>query len=88
MPVSSPPPHPPNNVEGEAWQDKRCFPLPLSDTFLFNIVNGGVWAGRACNALGLTRQNRVTIVNRKNEFSRAKQGNLEVLGLVETLRLA
>ncbi|MAA76311.1 MAG: cyclic nucleotide-binding protein [Salinisphaeraceae bacterium] len=38
-----------------------------------------VGAGDAAieNALGLTRQNRVTIVNRKNEFSRAKQGNLD-----------
>lgn len=40
-----------------------------------------VGAGDAAieNALGLARGNRVTIVNRKNEFSRAKQGNLNAV---------
>lgn len=31
------------------------------------------------NALGLARGNRVVIVNRKDEFSRAKQGNLDAI---------
>ena len=40
-----------------------------------------VGAGDAAieNALGLARQNRVVIVNRRNEFSRAKQGNLDAV---------
>lgn len=40
-----------------------------------------VGAGDAAieNALGLARGNRVTIVNRKSEFSRAKQGNLDAV---------
>ncbi|MDT0618789.1 cyclic nucleotide-binding domain-containing protein [Salinisphaera sp. P385] len=38
-----------------------------------------VGAGDAAieNAIGLTRKNRVVIVNRRGEFSRAKQGNLD-----------
>lgn len=31
------------------------------------------------NALALARQNRVIIINRKNEFTRAKQGNLDAV---------
>jgi Fe-S-cluster-containing hydrogenase component 2/thioredoxin reductase len=40
-----------------------------------------VGAGDAAieNALGLARHNRVVIVNRRNEFSRAKQGNLDAV---------
>lgn len=40
-----------------------------------------VGAGDAAieNALGLARRNRVVIVNRRNEFSRAKQGNLDAV---------
>lgn len=40
-----------------------------------------VGAGDAAieNALGLARQNRVVIINRRNEFSRAKQGNLDAV---------
>lgn len=40
-----------------------------------------VGAGDAAieNALGLARQNRVTIINRRMEFSRAKQGNLDAV---------
>lgn len=40
-----------------------------------------VGAGDAAieNALGLARQNRVVIINRRMEFSRAKQGNLDAV---------
>ena len=40
-----------------------------------------VGAGDAAieNALGLARQNRVCIVNRRSEFARAKQGNLDAV---------
>ncbi len=50
-----------------------------------------VGAGDAAieNALALARQNRVGIINRKNEFSRAKQGNLDaVLAAINNQDLA
>lgn len=44
-----------------------------------DIVVMGAGDAAIENALGLARHNRVVIVNRRNEFSRAKQGNLDAV---------
>ncbi|MGJ8663406.1 MAG: cyclic nucleotide-binding domain-containing protein [Marinicella sp.] len=66
----------PNDAESEFVQYTLDDPLAYQDK-TFVVVGAGDAAIE--NAMGLTTQNEVHIINRRNEFSRAKEGNLNAI---------
>ena len=67
-------------VDGDAESDFVLYTLDDADAYRGeSIVVVGAGDAAIENAIALARQNRVTIVNRRGEFSRAKEGNLSAI---------
>jgi len=67
-------------VSGDAESDFVQYTLDDPDAFSEEtIVVVGAGDAAIENAIALTRQNKVVIVNRRSEFSRAKEGNLNAI---------
>ncbi len=71
-------------VDGQDWERVQ---YQLDDPLEYDgetIVVVGAGDAAIENAIGLTEQNEVIIINRKGEFARAKQGNLNAInGAIE-----
>ncbi len=67
---------------GVPGEDERLVQYQLDDPYAYQdetIVVVGAGDAAIENALGLAEQNRVYIVNRRDEFARAKEGNLNAV---------
>ena len=67
-------------VDGDAESDFVMYTLDDADAYRGeSIVVVGAGDAAIENAIALAKHNRVTIVNRRGEFSRAKEGNLSAI---------